>query len=102
MRISSIASVFAFLAALPLAAFAQDSQATSPSKAPIPAATTSDQTSDLDTIICKKFPPPTGTRLGSRTICDTKRHWQELQEQSRQELEKLQNRGAPAGPGAGG
>ena len=103
MRVSIVAPTFVLLAGLSFPALAgDDGQATPTTAASAPATAPTDQTSDLDTVVCKKFAPPTGTRLGSRTICDTKRHWQQLQQQSQQELQKMQNGAAPAGPGAGG
>ena len=108
MRISSLALAFTALAVMPMAAVGENGQtapsATTPSAttAPAPAGNSADQASDLlDTIVCKKMAPPTGTRLGGRTICDTNRHWQELQRRSQEEVTKMQTRGGFSGPGPG-
>jgi hypothetical protein len=29
----------------------------------------------LDEVVCKNFPPPTGTRIGIRRVCKTQRQW---------------------------
>ncbi len=94
MRMPLFALVFAASAMMPFAALGADGLG-----APATTATLSNQASDLDEVICKKLAPPTGTRLGGRTVCDTKRHWQQLQQESKEELTRMQFKGgsAPAG-----
>jgi hypothetical protein len=31
-----------------------------------------------DDMICKTYPPPTGTLLGARKVCKTRRDWKEM------------------------
>lgn len=47
-------------------------------------------TSYLDKIVCKVLPPPTGTRLGSRKVCQTERQWRALTRGSQEDLSKRQ------------
>ncbi|MDE2184253.1 MAG: hypothetical protein KGJ78_14630 [Alphaproteobacteria bacterium] len=68
-----------------------------------PAATTdqnSSQTSDLNEIICKQMGPPTGSRLGNKKVCQTRKRWLELERQTQDQLDKAQ-RGCGGG-GCGG
>jgi hypothetical protein len=104
MRVSSVALIFAALAVMPLAAMGENGQsapaaATPVGTTPAPAGTSVDQASDLDTVICKNLPPPTGTRLGARRICDTKRRWLAVQQSSQDDLTKLRTRGNQSVPG---
>ena len=101
MRVSSLTLMLAALCTMPLAALGQAAPAVAPpvvATAPVAAGTSSDQASDLDTVICKKYPPPTGSHLGAKTVCDTKRHWQASQATSQEDLSKLQK---SASPGSG-
>lgn len=45
---------------------------------------------DLDKIVCKSLPPPTGTRLGGRRVCKTERQWEQEQQRAQQSLSKTQ------------
>jgi hypothetical protein len=99
MRRPFVALVFAASAVMPLAASGGDGQGAPAA----PEAASSNQASDLDVVVCKKLAPPTGTRLGGRSVCDTKRHWLELQRASQDELSRMQARGGHTGlPSAGG
>jgi hypothetical protein len=64
------------------------------SMAPTQATSTTEEEkkSELDQVVCKRFPPPVGTRLGARKVCATKREWaiQELDQDSA--MDKFQNR----------
>ncbi|MDE2629838.1 MAG: hypothetical protein KGM97_02495, partial [Alphaproteobacteria bacterium] len=64
------------------------------------AAASSEQTADLDQVVCKRLPPLVGSRLGGRTECQTKKQWLALEKDTQDVLSKLQN-GAnqPTGPG---
>jgi hypothetical protein len=53
------------------------SQNVTPSTAP-------QETANLDEIVCKSFDPPTGSRLGARRICQTRREWGGLNKGSQQ------------------
>ncbi len=72
-------------------------QASSPTPAPTPGKSSTD---DLDQVVCKKIGPPTGSHLGGHTVCQTKKRWQELEQSSRDALQKAQN-SACVGPGCG-
>lgn len=41
-------------------------------------------------LICRRVQPETGTRLGSRKVCATKKQWDEMRVQSQDELDKAQ------------
>jgi hypothetical protein len=56
-----------------------------------PAAVTTESDADLDKVVCRSLEPPTGTRLGTRRVCQTQRQWQDQEEQARHALEKEQN-----------
>jgi len=58
---------------------------------------------DKEPLICHKMPPPTGTRLGGRTICLTQKQWDQQEKDSQDSLRGvLQRAGGAGGPGAGG
>lgn len=38
-------------------------------------------------VVCKKFPPPAGTRIGKRQICKTQAEWDYINQQEREALE---------------
>lgn len=48
---------------------------------------TEDTTNASNTVICRRTPAPTGTRIGSRRICKTEAQWQRLEEEQRTALE---------------
>lgn len=54
------------------------------------ATTTPPATENPDEVICKKFPAPTGTLLGKRRECHTKREWDQLAAQQPQLPVELQ------------
>lgn len=60
----------ALLCALPAAALTGDA---APSAQSVPA--DDKMASDLDTIVCRYQPPPTGTRTGGFRECRSKRFW---------------------------
>ncbi len=82
------------------------SNASNPATAqPAPANTTStpagtaSTSEDLDRIVCKSGPAPTGTRLGATRECHTQREWDLRQQEQQQELTRQQiNRGMTGGP----
>jgi hypothetical protein len=49
-------------------------------------------TNEREVIICKVLPSTTGTRLGARRSCRTKREWDERREMDRQVTEDAQRR----------
>jgi len=64
-----------------------------------PSATTSTaEANDLDRIVCKSGPPPTGSRIGVGRECHTQREWDRRMHEQQQELTRQQiNRGCSAG-----
>lgn len=55
-----------------------------------PAEATSNE--DPDEVICKRLPAETGTRLGKRKECRTRREWADIEAEAKQNLEKAQSR----------
>jgi len=55
--------------------------------------------SDLDQVVCRLTPPPTGTRLGGGHECHTQREWDARQKEAQKELMERQ---MPAGLSASG
>lgn len=39
-------------------------------------------------VVCKKFDPPTGSRIGKRQICKTKAQWDFIQDQEQEAIER--------------
>jgi hypothetical protein len=66
-------------------------QMSAPASAAAPA-TSSDVMAgvDLDAIVCRSTPPPTGSRLGGGRECHTVRQWNDRQRQEQQMLETQQ------------
>lgn len=55
---------------------------------------TDSQANDLDRIVCKSGPPPTGTLIGTGRECHTQREWDRRMHEQQQELTRQQiNRG---------
>jgi len=63
-------------------------------QAPTPpaAAVEKKQTSNANEILCKKFPAPTGTRLGDRKICKTNAQWQTIEQEIFDALDRVQRK----------
>jgi hypothetical protein len=53
----------------------------------------STQTADKDPTECRVLPPPTGSRLGSRKICQKKSVWDQLRQDSSDATSKAQKAG---------
>lgn len=90
MTLSPITAKFgaaAIVAAIGLAApvLAQDDEAHSPL-----AANQADGTSASTRVVCRRYPPPVGTRIGARRICKTEREWQQAEAEQRYVLERVQ------------
>lgn len=54
-----------------------------------------DQTNDpnpVSTIVCRRYPPPTGSRIGPRRICKTQHEWDQIDEENRSIVENIGNR----------
>jgi hypothetical protein len=58
------------------------------------------QVLDPNEIICVQEAPETGTRLGARHICQTRRQWDDQRHQVEENLERDQARSRPP-PGGG-
>jgi hypothetical protein len=100
MRVPFVALVFAASAMMPVAALGEDAQATPATTMTAPAVTSSDQISDLDRVVCKQLGPLTGSHLGGKTVCQTKKRWLELEVNSQDVLMKAQrSSNMPAGGG---
>ncbi len=71
---------------------------TGPSAATTSPAASDTQSSDLDRIVCKSGPPPTGTRIGTGRECHTQREWDRRMHEQQQELTRQQiNKGCTSG-----
>ncbi|MDE1940312.1 MAG: hypothetical protein KGI68_14925 [Alphaproteobacteria bacterium] len=79
--------LFAAAVVVPFAMHAGDTDST----APATRTAAQDQTSALDQVVCKRLPPPTGTRLGGKTVCQTRKQWLELEQNSQDMLEKVES-----------
>jgi hypothetical protein len=98
--------VFVLLAAVAVAApaFAEDAQPAATqapvgAAAPAAAGDAAADTSYLDRVVCKNLPPPTGTMLGSRKVCQTERQWRELTKTSQDRINTQQQKlGGYGGP----
>ena len=71
---------------------------TAPAAAPATASQDDGVTdADLDKIVCRRQPPPTGTRLGARNVCLTVRQWRIVEEDSQKALTNQQTVGSSSG-----
>lgn len=43
-------------------------------------------------IVCRRMPPPTGTRIGPRRICKTQHEWDLMDQETRDIMENAGNR----------
>lgn len=48
--------------------------------------------SDRNAMVCKKFPPPTGTRLRARQICKTQAEWDLMEKDAQDTLDRVQRK----------
>lgn len=48
--------------------------------------------SEANKVVCRKFPPPPGTRLGARRICKTNAEWDLLELDQFQALDQVQRK----------
>ena len=92
LAIVAVASAFAFSAA---AADQTQGQAKDQAK---PTADHTAKPSDLDQIVCHHAQPDTGSNLPGKRICHTKREWEEISNNARQDFE--QNMSHNTGSGA--
>ena len=92
-------AILILLASAPLAAaFAAD--ATTPTQAPTPSATTP-PADDPNTVICRHGEPVLGSRLPGPTQCHNKREWDARRQRNMDTLTRLQTDSGAGGLGGG-
>jgi hypothetical protein len=64
-----------------------EAQTAAPTAPPATAAETAPE-NDQNEVICKKLEAETGTRLGKRKECRTRREWDEIAEEAKRNLEE--------------
>lgn len=65
-----------------------------------PSAQNTEEVSQARRIVCRRLPPPSGTRIGLRNVCKTQAEWDAEQAQYRQEVQRqqdLSHMGSPSG-----
>ena len=67
----------------------QTAQAT-PSAAPAVATNAQDSSPELNRIVCRSNPPPTGSRLGGTRECHSVHEWNARTQQDQRTLQKIQ------------
>lgn len=65
------------------------------------AAKAAEATSGSNGFVCKKLPPPVGTRIGKRQVCKTRAEWRALEQAQQDDLQKLQSLRSRDAPGRG-
>jgi len=50
-----------------------------------------------NTVVCKKFPPPVGSRIGPRKICKTQAEWDLIRLDNQEVMERVQGINATNG-----
>ncbi len=50
-------------------------------------------TNAANSMVCRRMPAPSGTRIGSRRVCRTQAEWTALQRESRGSIERAQGAG---------
>ena len=76
------------VAPLLLAAQAPVPQSESTPKTSVAAPKTDAQAAKGTEIVCKKLPPPVGSRIGSRQVCRTKAEWDFIQDQEQEAIDR--------------
>jgi hypothetical protein len=81
-----------------------DPPAPAPTEQPAAASQTSDSDNDPNAIICKTMEPATGSRIGGRRICQTRREWDDWRKQNEETVKQFQSLGEnqSANPAGGG
>jgi hypothetical protein len=81
--------------AMPTEAAQSSVPAMQATQAPAPqAAQTASNGANLDEIVCRSEPPPTGSRLGASRECHTVRQWNERMRQDQRMTQMQENVGA--------
>lgn len=61
--------------------------------APAPPAPSQDvKVASMDKVVCKKFPPPLGSRIGPRQVCKTQSEWDLIRQEEQDALDRVQSR----------
>jgi hypothetical protein len=84
-------SVFRILAAAGVAPLLLAAQAPTSQAAPT-AKPAGANTVDPGKVICRKFPPPVGSRIGPRNICKTKAEWDYIDQQQEEVIDAVQKK----------
>jgi hypothetical protein len=102
MRSTLLAVSLAGLLGSTLVALA-DPPTPAPTDQPAAATQTSDSDNDPNAIVCKSMAPATGSRLGGRRVCQTRKEWDDFQKQNQQTTRDFQGIGMSqsATPGGG-
>ena len=107
VRALAVAGAFALFAAAGVA-MAEDTPATQPAPeqgatAPAqPVVRTGQEPADAqDEVVCKKEEATTGTRLGAKKICKTRREWDQLARDSQEALRHSQDASGRSNPTSG-
>ena len=85
------ASAPVFAEDAPVAPAQPQTTATAPTQTNQPAKAA--EADPLDQMICKDLGPPTGTRLGSRKTCMTRRQWEQSENDTRRVMDDRHMRG---------
>jgi hypothetical protein len=99
MRFLGLAAACAVaLLSLSVPSFAEQTQPPAPAEGqpaaeqPAEVAPEQEPAKDPNEVICKKLEAETGTRLGKRKECRTRREWDQLAEEAKENLQKSQSR----------
>jgi hypothetical protein len=79
-----------------------DPPVAAPTDQPAAATQSSDATEDPNAIVCKSMEPATGSRLGGRRVCQTRKEWDDWQKQNQQTTREFQALGASSNGQPGG
>jgi hypothetical protein len=83
----------------PVLAAAQETASPASPGVPPAAAATDSSGANLDEIVCKTTPPPTGSRLGGGRECRTQREWNQREVDAQTALRHQQDQGFKKGGG---
>lgn len=93
MRLLVVLSLAGLLMSGPIAV-ADPAQPGTPAAAPAPAPA---DDNDPNRIVCRSGTPPTGTRIPGPRVCHTQREWDDMRQQSQEQLTKMQAIGSHLG-----
>lgn len=71
------------------------------SPAPVVTEAWPEPASSLDKVVCKKMPPPVGSRIGPRKVCKTQAEWDAIRDSDREAIDTALRKPCTA-EGAGG